>query len=90
MVEEISQKEGASIWFKEILISFLNAYVHGNFILFSEIQFYLELIKLGNLLSDMEPRGLQNPKGANNCWLNATVQLLWHLDSEFKYNFFLT
>ena len=22
----------------------------------------------------MEPKGLTNPKGANNCWLNATVQ----------------
>lgn len=25
-------------------------------------------------------KGLDNHKGQNNCWLNATIQLLWHQD----------
>ncbi|CAG5099043.1 Oidioi.mRNA.OKI2018_I69.XSR.g16199.t1.cds [Oikopleura dioica] len=27
-----------------------------------------------------ESKGLDNHKGQNNCWLNATIQLLWHQD----------
>jgi len=27
-----------------------------------------------------QSKGLSNPRGANNCWLNSAVQLLWHID----------
>ena len=26
-------------------------------------------------------KGLANPIGANHCWLNSTIQLLWHIDA---------
>ena len=38
----------------------------------------------------MEPKGLTNPKGANNCWLNATVQeksaIFFKLEQQIFYN----